>query len=366
MFKKIELDAPCVGTVEKEYLCKAIDSGFISTFGPYVPEFETKIAEYVGMKSAVAVQSGTAAIYMALYQLGIGPGDEVIVPALTFTATVNPVLYVGATPVIVDVDEKTWNINPRKIREAVTRKTKAIIPVHLYGNPSDMVEIMKIAEQHNLYVIEDATESLGAKINQKDTGSFGDFGCLSFNGNKLISTGGGGMVVSKNTKSIDRIRYLINQAKDKDKAEAHSEMGFNYRMTNIEAALGLAQMERISAFLDKKRTFKKIYQDALSSLPFIRFQEPYPTAEQSHWFTCISITSDCSLLDIMDKLKEKGVPVRRIFAPVGTMPYLTQYTKDCPAAVEIFNSGLCLPCSTLNGENDIKEVALIIREVLGG
>jgi len=366
MFKKIELDAPCVGTMEKEYLCKAIDSGFISTFGPYVPEFETKMADYLGIKSCVAVQSGTAAIYMALYQLGIGHGDEVIVPALTFTATVNPVLYVGATPVIVDVDEMTWNINPEKIMEAVTQKTKAIIPVHLYGNPCDMVEIMKIAGQHKLRVIEDATESLGAKVNNKDTGGFGDFGCLSFNGNKLISTGGGGMVVSNDAEQMDRIRYLINQAKDKDKAEVHSEMGFNYRMTNIEAALGLAQMEKISAFLDKKRSFRKIYQNALSDLPFVRFQEPHPTGTQSHWFTCMRIIGERRLLDIMEKLKEKGVPVRRIFAPIGTMPYLTQYSRNCSSAVKIFNSGLCLPSSTLNAENDIKDVASIIREVLGG
>jgi perosamine synthetase len=303
---------------------------------------------------------------MALYELGIGPGDEVIVPALTFAATVNPVLYAGATPVIVDVDSKTWNIDPLKIKESITYKTKAIIPVHLYGNPCSMTEIVDIAKEYNLYVVEDATESLGAKLNGKHTGDFGEFGCLSFNGNKLITTGGGGMVVSSNIEKIEHIRYLANQAKDKDRPGCHSEIGFNYRMTNIEAALGLAQFERMSGFLDKQKAFKEIYQEALEGLSGVYFQQTHENATESCWFTCIAIENAAKVSDVMQQLREKGVPTRRIFMPLGAMPYLKPYATDCPHAHAIYDAGLCLPSSMLNEESDIKEIALIMREILGG
>ncbi len=186
MNKKIELDAPNVGKLEKEYLNNCIDSTFISTFGPFVPEFEEKFAQYIGAERAVSTQSGTAALHMALYQLGIGEGDEVIVPALTFIATINPVLFVRAKPVIVDVDPITWNINPQEIKKAIAKKTKAIIPVHLYGSVCNIDEIIEIARENKLFVIEDATESLGATYKNRQTGTFGDFGCFSFNVNNLI------------------------------------------------------------------------------------------------------------------------------------------------------------------------------------
>lgn len=366
MSKIIELDAPSIGETEKKYLCEAVDSGFVSTFGPFIPEFEKKAADYLDVKGAVALQSGTAAIYMALYELGIGPDVEVIVPALTFAATVNPVLYAGATPVIVDVDPNTWNIDPQKIRQAITEKTKAIIPVHLYGNPCDMTAIMRLAQEYNLFLVEDATESLGAKFKGKNTGVFGDFGCFSFNGNKLITTGGGGMVVSKNIEKIEHIRYLANQAKDSDNPGNHSEMGFNYRMTNVEAALGLAQFERMSEFLDKKRAFKEIYQEVLGDLSGVRFQDTYSNATESRWLTCIAIENEAKVSDVMQQLREKGISTRRIFVPLGEMPYLRKYATDCSNASKIYHSGICLPGSTLNEESDIKEVALIMREVLGG
>lgn len=363
MSKIIELDAPSIGEIEKKYLCEAVDSGFISSVGSFIPEFEKKVADYLDVKGAVALQSGTAAIHMALYELGIGPGDEVIVPALTFAATVNPVLYAGATPVIVDVDPNTWNIDPQKIRQAITKKTKVVIPVHLYGNPCHMMEIVDIAEEHDLYVIEDVTESLGAKLNGKHTGDFGEFGCLSFNGNKLITTGGG-MVVSSNIEKIEHIRYLANQAKDKDRPGCHSEIGFNYRMTNVEAALGLAQFERMSGFLDKQKAFKETYQEVLGDLSGVYFQQTHENATESCWFTCIAIENEAKVLNIMQELKERGIPTRRVFVPLGQMPYLQKYAGNCPNASEIYQRSLCLPSSTLNEESDIKEVALTIREIL--
>ena len=251
----IYLDDPNIGDLEKEYMARALESGFVSTVGPFVPEFEEGFAEYIQSAGGVSTQSGTAALHMALHELGIGEGDEVIVPVLTFVATVNPVLYVGATPVFVDVDRETWNVDPAEIKKSISERTKAIIPVHLYGNPCDMEAIMRIAKRHGLYVIEDATESLGATYHGKYMGTFGDFGCFSFNGNKIITTGGGGMIVGDDAEGLAHIRYLINQAKDASREDYHEEVGFNYRMTNIEAALGMAQLQRLDNFLGKKGYF---------------------------------------------------------------------------------------------------------------
>ncbi|MDD4183627.1 MAG: aminotransferase class V-fold PLP-dependent enzyme, partial [Candidatus Omnitrophica bacterium] len=289
MSKIYHLDAPNAGRIEKKYLTKAIDSGYISTFGPFVGQFEKKFAKFLGAKKAVALQSGTAALHMSLLEAGIGDGDEVIVPCLTFVATVNPVLYVGAKPVLADVSPDTWNIQPEEIESHITTKTKAIIPVHLFGTCCDMGRIMEIAQKYNLVVIEDSTESLGVSFKGKQTGMFGNFGCFSFNGNKLITTGGGGMIVSEDEKKIEHIRFLINQAADKNRSYYHPEIGFNYRMTNIEAALGLAQLERINSFLDKKRKFTKIYQQILGVLPYVEFQKQYTQAQGARWLNCMVI-----------------------------------------------------------------------------
>ena len=362
----IQLDAPNVGKLEKEYLNNCIDSTFISTFGPFVPEFEEKFARYIGAERAVSTQSGTAALHMALYELGIGEGDEVIVPDLTFIATINPILYVGATPVIVDVSPKTWNIEAEEIEKAITKKTKALIPVHLYGNPCNLDKIIEIAKEHNLFVIEDATESLGATYKKRQTGTFGDFGCFSFNGNKIITTGGGGMIVSNNQKQAEHVKFLVNQARDASKGSYHPEVGFNYRMTNIEAALGLAQLERISGFLIKKRKFRKIYQEILSELSYIKFQKEYENVEGSCWLNCIKIEKEIDFSNLMIKLKEKGIPSKRIFIPACEMPYLKEFSKSCPNACEIYNQSISLPSSTLNDEEGTKNAALIIKEILNG
>jgi len=363
---KAYLDAPNLGTLEKEYILRAIDSTYVSTVGPFVPEFEEKFATYVGSGRAVSVQSGTAALHLALYELGIGKGDEVIVPPLTFIATINPVLYVGATPVIVDMNPETWNIEPDEIEKAITPKTKAIIPVHLYGNPCNIDAIMKIAKEHSLYVIEDATESLGATYKDRQTGTFGDFGCFSFNGNKLITTGGGGMIVTNYIDKAQHIKFLVNQARDASRGYYHPEMGFNYRMTNLEAALGLAQLARIDEFIEKKRKFRKIYQEIFNDLPYIKFQEESDNASGSWWLTCIKIEKDIDISNLMIKLKEKGIPNRRIFMPASEMPYLKKFSKPCPNAYEIYNQGICLPSSTLNEEEDIRKAASIIKETLNG
>lgn len=365
MSRKLFLDAPNLGELEKKYLVKAIGSGYVSTIGPYVSEFENRFAGYVATKRAVSLQSGTSAIHMSLHELGIGKGDEVIVPALTFVATVNPVIYVGAKPVFVDVDIKTWNIDSKKIENKITKKTKAIIPVHLYGNPCNMDEIMTVAKRHHLFVIEDATESLGAKYKGKHTGTFGDFGCFSFNGNKIITTGGGGMVVSRDRNKIEHIRFLINQARDGSREYYHTEVGFNSRMTNIEAALGLAQMERLEGFLKSKRRCNNIYREELKKVGFIRFQEEYDNAASSWWLTCVVFEKDIDSGILEKALNDNGIPVRRVFMPIVDFPPYKSYKREgYRNSYQIYERGLCLPSSTLNSEDDVYYVCRTIKKLI--
>jgi perosamine synthetase len=347
MYKHIYLDAPNVGNSEKEYICKAIDSGYISTIGPFVSEFEEKFARYLGAEKAVSTQSGTAALHISLYELGIGKGDEVIVPALTFVATVNPVMYVGATPVFIDADMHTWNIDPDEIEKNITDKTKAILLVHLYGNPCDMDRIMEIAARNNLSVIEDATESLGAKYNRKFTGTFGDFGCFSFNGNKVITTGGGGMVVGKDNKRLEHIKFLVNQARDESN--------------------GYSQLTKLDDFLTKKKAFHDIYREELKNLDFIKFQKEHHTAHSSYWLTCITFGKDVDIPALQKSLKEKGIPTRRVFMPIVEFnPYREFKKGNYKNSYSIFDKSLCLPSSTLNSHDDMHYTCNVLKELLRG
>jgi perosamine synthetase len=364
MSRPMHLDAPSVGALEKKYLNRAIDSGYVSSIGPFVGEFENSFARFLRAKNVVSTQSGTAALHIALTELGIGKGDEVIVPALTFIASVNPVTYVGAKPVFADVDSATWNIDPLEIEKRITKRTKAIIPVHLYGNPCDMDKILKIAKVNRLHVIEDSTESFGAVVGGKHTGTFGDFGCFSFNGNKVITTGGGGMLVCKSERSCDHVRFMINQAKDKTNPQYHPEIGFNYRMTNIEAALGLAQMDRIGQFLDKKMSFAGIYRQELADIPAIKFQQEILGAISSAWFTAITFADNFDVSDIKAHLEMKNIPTRRIFMPIVSFPPYKGNKSDYSRSFDIYERGLCLPSSTLNGEKDVYRVCVEIKRYI--
>jgi perosamine synthetase len=366
---ELYLDSPNLGELEKEYILKAIDSNFVSTVGPFVPEFEEKFAKYLRVTSCVAVQSGTAAIHAALYELGIKERDEVIVPAFTFVATVNPIVYCDATPVFVDIDKDTWNIDPKEIEKSITSKTKAIIPVHLYGNPCDMDEIMKIAEKYGLYVIEDATESLGAEYKGRMTGTIGHIGCFSFNGNKIITTGGGGMILTNNEKWASHIKFLVNQARDASQGYFHPEIGFNYRMTNLEAALGLAQLERLPEFLKKKRMYFETYKKVFEGIDEIALQKEYEGAISSAWLPSIKIDRKkikMTIPEIQNKLKEKGIPTRRIFNPIVDFPPYVKYKKgNYHNSYEIFENGLSLPASTLNTLENIEYAAKTLLNILG-
>lgn len=367
MSRDIYLDAPNVGRLEKKYLNDAIDRCFVSTIGPFVPEFENRFARFLGMPKAVSTQSGTAAIHISLYELGIAKGDEVLVPALTFVATVNPVLYLGAKPVFVDVDICTWTMSPEDIEKNITKKTRAIIPVHLYGNPCDMDPIMKLAKKHRLYVVEDAAESLGAVYAGAFTGTLGDLGCYSFNGNKVMTTGGGGMIVGKDNKRLEHIRFLVNQARRGSNFYDHPEIGFNYRMTNIEASLGLAQMHRLKEFLHKKKRANQIYRRELGRMDYIRFQEEYNMSASSNWLTCILFDKRFNIKKIQEMLRRKGIPTRRIFPPIIEFGPYKKYKKDSyQNSYKIYNNGLCLPSSTLNSEDDIYYVCNVLKNITRG
>ena len=364
--RDIYLDKPNLGSSEKRYLARTIEEGYVSTCGPFISEFEERFGDYLGAGRAVCTQSGTAAIHISLHELGIGKGDEVIVPALTFISTVNPVIYLGASPVFADVDRKSFNITAGTVEKLITKKTKAIIPVHLYGNPCEMDDIMRLAKKHNLRVVEDATESLGAAFNGRNTGTFGEFGCFSFNGNKVITTGGGGMVVGRDKKRLARIKFLVNQARDESRAGYYyPEIGFNYRMTNLEAALGLAQLERLESFLKKKRRFNAIYRDELGDLDFIRFQEEPAGASSSWWLTNIIIEDKINIPSLQSKLRSAGVPTRRIFMPITEFPPYKKFRRQpYRNSYDIYERGLSLPGSTCNSDAGIKYVCRILRKIL--
>jgi perosamine synthetase len=359
------LDAPNLGELERKYVDDAILSGFVSSVGAFVGAFEDAFAGYLGVPSASSAQSGTAALHMALYDMGVGPGDEVIVPVMTFAATVNPVLYLGATPVFVDIDPETLTLDPSAVAAAITSKTKAIIPVHLYGNPCDMDAILSIANPRGIFVVEDATESLGAYYRGRHTGTLGDAGCFSFNGNKLITTGGGGMLVSNDHDRVRRVKHRVNQAKDPNREGGHTEIGFNYRMTNIEAALGMAQFSRISDFLARKAAYARIYADEFSGVPGMRMQRTLPQAQNAYWFSVAMLPDGIDLPVVRAALAKEAIPTRALFLPLTeNMCYHAYASGAYPCADKAFAHGVCLPSSTLNSEDAVRCAAERIKTIV--
>lgn len=369
MTKPCFLDDPNLGELEKSYLARCIDSSFVSTFGPFVPEFEAVFARFLGTPGAVSVQSGTAGLHLALHELGLGPGDEVLVPALTFIASANPVSYTGAKPVFVDVDAATWNMDPDAAELRITERTRAMVIVHLYGRLCDMERLAGIARRHNLYLVEDATEALGSRYNGRPAGTLGEMGVFSFNGNKLITTGGGGMVVGPDPQRLEHIRFLANQARREDAGYFHPEIGFNYRMTNLEAALGLAQMQRLHEFIEAKRRIHAIYADTFRNVEEIRLQEPCEGADDVVWLNALTIDTERTgkgIPEIMETLKQSGIPTRRLFMPLVCFPpYFEGNRKEsCPRATGIYSEGLCLPSSTRNSAEGILRAAEGLKALL--
>lgn len=359
---------PTLGERELQYVNECILTGWISSTGRFVSRFEEIFAAFCGVRNAVATSNGTAALHLALLACGIGNGDEVIVPSLTFIATANAVTYTGAKPVFVDSEWETWNIDPQKIEQAITARTKAIIPVHLYGHPANMGPIMEIARRRNLSVIEDAAEAHGAHYQGAKVGSVGDLGVFSFYGNKIVTTGEGGMVVTNNSDFAEKMRVMRDHGMDKARRYWHPVLGYNYRLTNIQAALGVAQMEKIDLILSKKRDLARLYEDKLHDIPGLRVPTEAPWAKNVFWLYSILIDEQAfgmSRNALMGKLHKLGIDTRPIFPPVHMQPiYVTG--QHLPVAESISARGFSLPSSVKLSPEDVVRVAQAIADLHTG
>ncbi|MDD5253475.1 MAG: aminotransferase class I/II-fold pyridoxal phosphate-dependent enzyme [Candidatus Nanoarchaeia archaeon] len=347
---------------ELDYLSDCLNTNWISSAGEYIKEFEDGFAKFIGSLYGVATNNGTSAIHLALAAVGIEKGDEVIVPSLTFISTANAVKYCNAVPVFIDSDRFSWNIDPKKIEEKITSKTKAIIVVHLYGNPCDMNPIMEIARKHHLIVIEDAAEAHGAEFKNQRVGSFGDISCFSFYGNKIITTGEGGMCLTNNKDLADKMKYLRDHGMAPEKKYWHDSIGFNFRMTNMQAAIGLAQLEKIDELVSKKVENANFYNKNLCNVKGITLPPLTPMSKNVYWMYTILIEKEYPLSkqELEKKLLENGIDTRPAFYPVTLMPpYKTN--EKFPVAEEISRKGLTLPSSIKLTEEQINFICNIIK-----
>lgn len=367
----IPLCIPQLAGNEWKYIKDCLDTNWVSSVGCYVNKFEEDFRKYVKVKKAVVTMNGTAALELALRTLGIGKGDGVIVPSLTFISPVNTIKYVGAEPVFVDVCRDTWVMDAGMIEELITPNTKAILPVHIYGHPSNMDKIMEIAEKYNLYVIEDATESLGSFYKGKATGTIGHIGCYSFNGNKLITTGAGGMLVTNDEKIGERAKYLSTQTKTVlgNGAFYHEEIGYNFRMPNLLAAMGCAQLENIDDYSSAKREHTNLYSTLLKDVKGITLPVEKEGIINVNWLYSIIVEDDYPITrdELIIKLKENGVQSRAFFMPVHNMPpYEKCKHGDMAITEELALKGINLPSSVGLKEDEIQFVCQIIRDIFMG
>lgn len=374
--QKIWLSSPHTSGRELKYLQQALDSNLIAPLGPNVNEFEREIADFVGMKHASALSAGTAAIHLALILAGVGDGDEVIASSFTFSATVNPIKYVNALPILVDSEPDTWNMSPVELERAIKdrisngKKPKVIIVVHLYGMPAKMDEIMAIASNYEIPVIEDAAEALGSQYKGKRLGSFGVMNILSFNGNKIITTSGGGALLSDNDELINRSRFLATQARDQAPHYQHSTIGYNYRMSNIVAAIGRGQMEVLQERIEKRRENFFFYKKQLADCRGISFQdEPNDDYFSNHWLTAVLIDPEkCggkTREDVRLYLDSKNIESRPLWKPMHLQPVFA----GCPAYTngvsdKLFETGLCLPSSSNITDEERETVVARIKEII--
>ena len=345
----IPIAEPVLSQEELNNVIEAVKSGWISSKGKFIPEFEEKFAAYCGTTYGVATSNGTTALHLALTALGIEEGDEVVVPTLTFAATANAVIYTGAKPIFVDSHPENWCINPEKIKGALTPKTRAIIPVHLYGHPCDMDRIMDIAKRHNLSVIEDAAEAHGAEYKGKRVGSLGDIACFSFYGNKIITTGEGGMCLTNDEKLTAKMRVLRDHGMNPQRRYWHDIVGFNYRMTNMQAAIGVTQVGKLEKFIEKKREIAGWYADGLKELEregLVKLAPEMPWAKCVYWMYSILIQDNFGLSrnELMDRLQLGGVETRPLFLPLHLMPAYKRGDR-MTVSEELSRRGISLPSS---------------------
>ena len=365
----IPVNAPVLYKEAEEYVLDCIKSGWISSAGSYITRFETDFAKYMGVRFATTTTNGTTALHLAVVSLGIGQGDEVIMPDLTIISCPLAVMYAGATPVFVDVDPVTFTIDPRLIEAKITKRTKAIMVVHLYGHPADMDPIMRIARKHHLRVIEDAAEAHGARYKGTLVGSIGDVGTFSFYANKIVTTGEGGMVVTNSSRFAKRARLLKDLAHSPKKRFWHEVVGFNYRITNIQAALGVAELMHIKESIAKKQWMAREYGKKLRSIPYLTLPQQMPWAINVYWMYALILNSSAPITknELRKRLKEHGVDTRDFFYPLHTQPILKKYVRKnerYPVSDFASRQGFYVPSGLAITKKQIHKVATALREIL--
>jgi dTDP-4-amino-4,6-dideoxygalactose transaminase len=349
---------------EMQYVKEAFDTNWIAPLGENVNQFEKELAAMVGSKSAAALSSGTAAIHLALKAAGVGEGDIVFCPTLTFSATANPIIYQNATPVFIDSDYETWNMCPKALEEAFEKypNVKAVIVVHLYGLSADMDKIVELCKKHNVVLIEDAAESLGTYYKGKHTGTFGDYGIFSFNGNKIITTSGGGMLVSDNEERISKVRFWATQSRDAARHYQHSELGFNYRMSNVLAGIGRGQLKVLNQRVKRKNYIFEFYKRELGDLEGIEFMPSNKWNEPNYWLSSITLSGEVRPIDIMKALENENIESRPIWKPMHKQPFFEKYNfVGTNVSEKLFENGVCLPSDTNMTDDDLNRVVKIIK-----
>jgi dTDP-4-amino-4,6-dideoxygalactose transaminase len=349
---------------EMQYVKEAFDTNWIAPLGENVNEFEKELAAKVGSKAAVALSSGTAAIHLALRAAGVGEGDIVFCPTMTFSATANPISYQNAIPVFIDSNYETWNMCPKALEEAFEKypEVKAVIVVHLYGLSADMDKIMDICKKHNVAVIEDAAESLGGYYKGQHTGTFGDYGIFSFNGNKIITTSGGGMLVSNNEERINKARFWATQSRDAARHYQHSELGFNYRMSNVVAGIGRGQLKVLEQRVEKKKYIYEFYKKELGNIDGVNFMPVNDWDEPNYWLSSMTLTGHVRPIDVMEALEKKNIESRPVWKPMHKQPFFEKFDfVGTDVSESLFKNGVCLPSDTKMTDEDLQKVVNTIK-----
>ncbi len=373
--KRIYLSCPTMHGEEQKYVQEAFDTNWVAPLGPNVSAFEQEIADYTGCGHAAALSAGTAAIHLALKLIGAGPGDIVFVSDLTFSATCNPIAYEAATPVFIDAEPDTWNMSPEALRRAFEKypHPKAVICVHLYGTPAKLDEIMAICEEHHVPMIEDAAESLSSTYKGRHTGTFGKYGIYSFNGNKIITTSGGGMLVSADEEATKRATFLATQARDPARHYQHSQIGYNYRMSNVTAGIGRGQLLHIEEHKAKKQAIYRQYREAFADLPQITMNPLNEEGDANCWLSCLTIENGCNVTPdmVMDALAEENIESRPIWKPMHLQPvfekcdFIAHHEDGSSVGTDVFYRGLCLPSDIKNTEEDMELIIRTVRRCFG-
>jgi len=372
---KIWLSSPHMGGKEQEFVKEAFDTNWVAPLGPNVDGLEQDLVAYTNSKHAAALSSGTSAIHLSLIMLGVGPGDFVLCQSFTFSASANPIVYQGAIPVFIDSEKDTWNMSPVYLEQAILeliakdQKPKAMIPVHLYGLPAKMEEIMSIASKYEIPVIEDAAEALGSSIDGKACGTFGQLGVLSFNGNKIITTSGGGALISESEEHINKARFLATQARDSAPHYQHSHIGYNYRMSNICAGIGRGQMLVLNDRVNQRRSNFEFYKNSFANVEGISFVNELPGSYANRWLTCILVdplkTGGKTREDIRIDLEKENIECRPLWKPMHLQPIFEKYPFYGDGTSEkLFEQGLCLPSGSNLTESDLERVLAAIKKVL--